>query len=87
VRRLATAVGVVEAFRIPNDPACVRSDIVPPPRCDPWWLGRRLPYVVDRAASGDTLSVSRSGWVRATYRLPDGSQRTTTVSATALGIR
>lgn len=87
VRRLSGIVEVVEAFRIRNDPHCVRSDIVPPPPCDPWQLARRLAYVFERQARGDTLSLSRDGWIRVTYRQPDGTQRVTTRTARELGLR
>jgi hypothetical protein len=80
MERLKSLPEVIDAFRLDASPECLLSDIVPPPPCDPWWLLRRLPYVVDRPAGGDTLSVGRGGWVRATYTQPDGSTLSTTVA-------
>lgn len=73
VRRAQGFAYVRNAFRISMDPECVRSDILPPPPCPPWFLFVRLPYS-RQASPGDSIPVRSGGWVRARYIDVGGSQ-------------
>ena len=66
---------VTQVDRLTAPPWCVASLDDTPPPCPPWTLTGYRFYSYG-AAHGDTIPVSRGGWVRATYTLPDGSRRT-----------
>lgn len=65
---------VSTAHRVSRDPLCVRSDIVPPPPCPPWFLLVLVPFSYSSATT-DSIPVRSGGWVRATYVDADGTQR------------
>jgi hypothetical protein len=72
VRRASTLDGVTSAFRINQDPECVRSDVVPPPPCPPWTLEAVLPFSY-ASSPRDSIPVRSGGWVRVSYTDQQGT--------------
>jgi hypothetical protein len=63
-----------EVYHPGAEPACVTSDVLPPPPCPPWWM-LRYEYFTFSDTPGDSIPVSRGGWIRATYVQADGTRR------------
>lgn len=65
---------VSSADRLSRDPVCVRSDVLPPPPCPPWFLVVVIPFSYS-SMSLDSVPVRSGGWVKATYRDTEGMER------------
>lgn len=79
IRRVDRLSYMDEVYHLPHTPPCVLADVVPPPPCPPWLLGKKFYYSFGSAAT-DALPVSPNGWVRATYTEPNGTRKITQFS-------
>ncbi len=76
LRRVEKLPYVDQAYRPPHSPPCVISDIVPPPPCPAWLLGRKMKFS-HTDAPPDALPVSANGWIRVTYTQSNGVVKST----------